>query len=128
MATMPPVHAESKSAQGKRDVVEDHQNVFGSPPEKARQRSDGPTALIHVGHGLDQQEITNPTSERLPFTFELESGPTPLREKIEDSEAHIVAGQAVFFSGISETHDAFEAHRSKLTGNRPGEKKNAHGS
>lgn len=128
VAPMPPVHAEAKSAQGKRDVIKDHQNVFRPPPKKARHRPDGPTALIHVGHGLDQEEITGPTSERLPFALELESPPTMLHEEIEDSEAHIVAGQAVFFSGVSETHDAFEAHQSKLTGNRLGEKKNALGS
>lgn len=105
--TVSSIHAKSQISQGKRDVIEDHQNFLGPPAEESCQRANGPPAFVHIGHGLDQEDLPGPAGLGFPFRFEAERSPGPFRQEVEHPESHVMTGLAVFFARIPQADDTF---------------------
>jgi len=114
VASVTTIHPKAKIPQRQGNVIENHEDLFRVPAEKTSERANRSATFVHVGHRLNQENVIDLAGPGFPLGLELELLTRPVSQGIENSKPDIVAGIEVFVSGISETDDAFEAHKRRV--------------
>jgi hypothetical protein len=87
-------------------VVGDDEDAFRLDSELTRQRGDGPSAKVHEGQGLGQNNgAASDTPEAEPGLMPslIQLDPMSVREPIDDLEAEVVARSSVLRPRVPQT-------------------------